>query len=109
MLLNASISKNRSSFQVPAAKLTKDAFWTKVDEERLASESLMEKLVDKFGTKPVPKSVTDMNGDGANGGIGGKKKGKELRVLDQKVIQFVANYYIMGVNLFWIFWIALGC
>ena len=86
MLLNASISKNRSPFQVPAAKLTKDAFWTKVDEERLASESLMEKLVDKFGTKPVPKSVADMNGDGANGGIGGKKKGKELRVLDQKVI-----------------------
>merc|ERR1719188_1769848 len=65
---------------VPAAKLTKDAFWTKVDEERLASESLMEKLVDKFGTKPVPKAMGDMNGD-ANGGGGGKKKGKELRVL----------------------------
>ena len=81
-------SSDFHQFQVPASKLTKDAFWTKVDEERLASESLMEKLVDKFGTKPVPKSMGDMNGD-ANGASGGKKKGKELRVLDQKVLKVI--------------------
>ena len=51
------INYSSFSFQVPAAKLTKDAFWTKVDEERLASESLIEKLVGKFGTKPVPGSL----------------------------------------------------
>ena len=34
---------------VPANKLTKDAFWTKVDEERLASESLIDNLMNKFG------------------------------------------------------------
>ena len=93
------INYSSFSFQVPAAKLTKDAFWTKVDEERLASESLMEKLVDKFGTKPVPKSLQgDMNGDGANGGIGGKKKGKELRVLDQKVIKIPIKHKCCTVD-----------
>ncbi len=80
-------------FQVPADKLTKDAFWTKVDEERLASESLIKNLMSKFGTKPIPKANSQTNGDGPNGangaegGAGGKKKSKELRVLDPKAAQ----------------------
>ena len=51
---------------VPAQKLTKDAFWTKVDEERLASESLTN-LVNKFGTKPVAKSAGETMENGVNG------------------------------------------
>jgi diaphanous 2 len=76
-------------FQVPANKLTKDAFWTKVDEERLASDSLIQNLMNKFSTKPMAKPVSETNGDanGSNGGIGGKKKTKELRVLDPKAAQ----------------------
>ncbi len=73
---------------VPATKLTKDAFWTKVDEERLASDSLIQNLMNKFGTKPAPRAVSgDTNGaNGAEGGTG-KKKMKELKVLDPKAAQ----------------------
>lgn len=72
---------------VPADKLTKNAFWTKVDEERLASESLIENLMNKFSSKPASKTG-DLNGDGTGGnGIGGKKRTKELKVLDQKAAQ----------------------
>ena len=74
---------------VPAQKLTKDAFWTHVDEEKLASKSLIEKITSKFGTKPGPKNATsnvgDSKVDGANGG--GMKKSKSLKVLDPKAAQ----------------------
>ena len=58
-------------FQVPAQKLTKAAFWTQVDEERLASQSLVDNLMDKFGTKPIAKE-NQMNGgdEGSGGGTG---------------------------------------
>ena len=72
---------------VPAQKLTKDAFWTQVDEERLASKSLIEKLTNKFGTKPAPK-VTSNGENGSNGGgASSRKRTKELKVLDAKAAQ----------------------
>ena len=71
---------------VPAAKLTKDAFWTKVDEERLASDSLINNLINKFGTKPVAKTV-ETSENGLNGNGVTKKKTKELKVLDPKAAQ----------------------
>jgi hypothetical protein len=42
-----------------------------VDEERLASQSLVENLMDKFGTKPIVKE-NQVNGgdDGSAGGTG---------------------------------------
>jgi len=72
---------------VPAMKLTKNAFWTKVDEEKLASESLIENLTDKFSTKPA--RTDGLNGDvnGAGGAGKGKKRSKELKVLDPKAAQ----------------------
>ena len=74
---------------VPATKLTENAFWTKVDEERLASESLIENLMTKFSTRPMAKGTNQTNGEvNANGnGVGGKKKTKELKVLDPKAAQ----------------------
>jgi len=39
--------------QVPAQRLTKSAFWAQVDEERFASQTLVENLMFKFGTKPL--------------------------------------------------------
>ena len=74
---------------VPANKLTKNAFWTQVDEERLASDSLIQNLMNKFSTKPAA-NLGEINGgtNGANGaGAGGKKKAKELKVLDPKAAQ----------------------
>ena len=72
---------------VPAQKLTKDAFWTQVDEERLASESLIKNLMNKFGTKPVAKSGGQVNGEANGNGTVTKKKTKELKVLDPKAAQ----------------------
>ncbi|XP_040571681.1 protein diaphanous isoform X5 [Lepeophtheirus salmonis] len=70
---------------VPANKLTKDAFWTKIDEERLASDTLVENLMNKFSTKP-PIRNSD-NPDSTSNGNMGKKKTKELKVLDPKASQ----------------------
>ncbi len=72
---------------VPAAKLTKDAFWTKVDEERLASDSLIQNLMNKFSTKPAARGgAGGAEGNGATNGEA-KKRTKELRVLDPKAAQ----------------------
>ena len=68
---------------VPLAKLTENAFWTKVDEEALASESLVEELQSKFSSKPPAKRSVD---DSSNS-TAGKKKTKELKVLDAKAAQ----------------------
>lgn len=59
-----------------------------MDEERLASESLIENLMNKFSTKPPPKQTNgDSNGDSLGPSGVGKKKTKELRVLDPKAAQ----------------------
>jgi diaphanous 2 len=69
---------------VPASKLTKEAFWTNVDEEKFANDSLINNLINKFGTKPVAKAVENSE-NGVNGD--NRKKTKELKVLDQKAAQ----------------------
>jgi len=51
---------------VPASKLTKEAFWTNVDEEKFANDSLINNLINKFGTKPVAKAVENSE-NGVNG------------------------------------------
>merc|ERR1719361_727895 len=74
---------------VPPQKLTKDAFWTHVDEEKLASKSLIEKITSKFGTKPGPKTTSLADGDSKTDGASGSgmKKSKALKVLDPKAAQ----------------------
>merc|ERR1719187_222317 len=69
--------------QVPVGKLTEKAFWTGVDEERLASQTLIEDLQNRFSSKPpTKKSVDEQNNQNT-----GKKKTKELKVLDAKAAQ----------------------
>lgn len=46
---------NQILVQIVAQKLTKDAFWTNVDEERSATFNLKEDLMNHFGTKSVGK------------------------------------------------------
>ena len=70
--------------QVPVGKLTEKAFWTGVDEERLASQSLIEDLQNRFSSKPPGKKSSEDSG--SNTGTG-KKKTKELKVLDGKAAQ----------------------
>jgi len=69
--------------QVPVAKLTEKSFWTQVDEEVLVSQSLIEDLQSKFSSKPPGKKSVD---DSATS-TAGKKKTKELKVLDGKAAQ----------------------
>merc|ERR1719259_1259059 len=78
--------------QVPAQKLTKDSFWTRLDEEKLASKSLIDNLMTGFGSKPPQKkgskgSAEGSEGAGGPGAASGKKKQRELRVLDPKSAQ----------------------
>merc|ERR1719259_1493878 len=78
--------------QVPAQKLTKDSFWTRLDEEKLASKSLIDNLMTRFGSKPPQKkgskgSAEGSEGAGGAGAASGKKKQRELRVLDPKSAQ----------------------
>jgi diaphanous 2 len=68
---------------VPVNRLTEKAFWTGVDEERLASQTLIEDLQNRFSSKPpTKKSVDEQNNQNT-----GKKKTKELKVLDAKAAQ----------------------
>merc|ERR1719186_1623067 len=68
---------------VPLNKLTEKAFWTQVDEEQLASQSLIEELQNKFSSKPPAKKSVDDSSSNTTG----KKKTKELKVLDAKAAQ----------------------
>ena len=65
------------------AKLTEKSFWTGVDEETLVSQSLIEDLQSKFSSKPAGKKSVNDSGSTTSG----KKKTKELKVLDAKAAQ----------------------
>merc|ERR1719427_2397648 len=67
---------------IPITSLTENAFWIKVDEERLANQSLIEDLQNRFCSKP---SSTKLNGGTLTSNSG--KKTKELKVLDAKAAQ----------------------
>ena len=69
--------------QIPVARLTEKAFWTKVDEEQLVSQTLIEDLQNKFSSRPPGKKSVDENSAGGPA----KKKTKELKVLDGKAAQ----------------------
>jgi len=68
---------------VPLNKLTEKAFWTNVNEEQFASQTLLEEIQSKFSSRPAAKTSID---DGSNSNAG-KKKTKELKVLDPKAAQ----------------------
>ena len=68
---------------VPVQKLTEKAFWTKVDEEQLVSQSLIEDLQSKFSSRPPGKKSVDENSNSGQS----KKRSKELKVLDAKAAQ----------------------
>jgi len=67
---------------IPITSLTENAFWIKVDEERLANQNLIEDLQNRFCSKP---SSTKLNGGTLTSNSG--KKSKELKVLDAKAAQ----------------------
>eukprot|EP00092_Neocalanus_flemingeri_P020848 GFUD01022586.1.p1 GENE.GFUD01022586.1~~GFUD01022586.1.p1 ORF type:complete len:1076 (+),score=306.59 GFUD01022586.1:84-3311(+) len=67
---------------IPLSSLTEKAFWTQIDEERLANQNLIEDLQNRFCSKP---SSTKMKANTLNSNSG--KKSKELKVLDAKSAQ----------------------
>ena len=68
---------------VPVNKLTEKAFWINVDEEKHVDQGLIEDLLNRFNLKPpAKKSVDDQASQNT-----GKKKTKELKVLDAKATQ----------------------
>jgi len=66
---------------IPLTSLTEKAFWVQVDEERLASQNLIDDLQNRFCSKPSTKFV-ETSSDPNSG-----KKSKELKVLDAKSAQ----------------------
>lgn len=47
-------------FQILPHKLTEKSFWTKVQEDRLASPEILDGLVQKFASKPSGKKLDDV-------------------------------------------------
>jgi len=66
---------------IPVNNLTEKALWVKVDEERLASQNLIEELQARFSSKPSTKIVEACPNPGS------AKKTRELKVLDSKAAQ----------------------
>jgi hypothetical protein len=52
---------------VPLNRLTEKAFWTNVDEEELASQSLIKEIQNKFSSKPSAKTSIDDGSSNTNG------------------------------------------
>ncbi|XP_070165092.1 protein diaphanous isoform X2 [Polyergus mexicanus] len=63
-------------------RLTEKSFWTKVQEDRLASPEILDGLAQKFASKPSGKKMDDVVDKSAT-----TKKVKDLKVLDSKVAQ----------------------
>ncbi|XP_076629979.1 diaphanous related formin 1 isoform X1 [Colletes latitarsis] len=63
-------------------KLTEKSFWTKVQEDRLASPDILDGLAQKFASKPSGKKIDDVVDKSAP-----SKKAKDLKVLDGKAAQ----------------------
>ncbi|XP_078047814.1 diaphanous related formin 1 [Augochlora pura] len=63
-------------------KLTEKSFWTKVQEDRLASPEILDGLSQKFASKPSGKKIDDVVDKSVP-----VKKTKDLKVLDSKAAQ----------------------
>ena len=68
-------------YGVHLKSFSENAFWTKVDEERLANQNLIEDLQNRFCSKPSSK-LSEASSNPNSG-----KKSKELKVLDVKSAQ----------------------
>lgn len=71
--------------KINPAQVTANSFWVKVDEEKLATESLVEQLTSKFATQPPKKEFKKEDTTRQNGHS--KKSAKELKVIDAKAAQ----------------------
>ncbi|XP_076280115.1 diaphanous related formin 1 [Lasioglossum baleicum] len=63
-------------------KLTEKSFWTKVQEDRLASPEILDGLSQKFASKPSGRRIDDVVDKSIP-----SKKTKDLKVLDSKAAQ----------------------
>ncbi|XP_072751570.1 protein diaphanous isoform X2 [Anoplolepis gracilipes] len=66
-------------------RLTEKSFWTKVQEDRLASPEILDGLAQKFASKPSGKKMDDVVDKSAP-----TKKVKDLKVLDSKAAQNIS-------------------
>ncbi|XP_039307446.1 protein diaphanous isoform X3 [Solenopsis invicta] len=66
-------------------KLTEKSFWTKVQEDKLASPEILDGLAQKFASKPSGKRMDDVVDKSAP-----TKKVKDLKVLDGKAAQNIS-------------------
>ncbi|XP_036140076.1 protein diaphanous isoform X2 [Monomorium pharaonis] len=66
-------------------KLTEKSFWTKVQEDRLASPEILDGLAQKFASKPSGRRMDDVVDKSAP-----TKKIKDLKVLDSKAAQNIS-------------------
>ncbi|XP_028968605.1 protein diaphanous homolog 2 [Galendromus occidentalis] len=80
--------------KVNPTQVTANSFWVKVDEGKLATDSLVEQLTSKFATQPPKKELKKEDTAGHNGHS--KKSAKELKVIDAKAAQ---NLMIMQGSL----------
>ncbi|KYN16166.1 Protein diaphanous, partial [Trachymyrmex cornetzi] len=66
-------------------RITEKSFWTKVQEDKLASPEILDGLVQKFASKPSGKRIDDVVDKSAP-----TKKVKDLKVLDNKAAQNIS-------------------
>ena len=76
--------------KVPTQTLKETSFWVKVNEEKLASEDILQILIENFSTKQTKAKLTDSKNLDDN--FGAKKKGniRELKYLDEKQAQNIS-------------------
>ncbi|XP_018057951.1 PREDICTED: protein diaphanous [Atta colombica] len=66
-------------------RMTEKSFWTKVQEDKLASPEILDGLAQKFASKPSGKKIDDVVDKSAP-----TKKVKDLKVLDNKAAQNIS-------------------
>ena len=76
--------------QVNLTALRAHSVWVRMNEERLADESLLETLENKFCTKMVRQSVVRI--EPSDSGEPERRKEKPLRVLDDKCAKSISIF-----------------
>ena len=74
------------SIQINSKNLTENSFWAKTKEDKLERSDLFKELTATFAAKSAPVKVSDDH-DGGEKKSSGKKKAKELKILDPKSAQ----------------------